>query len=246
MTMSDDEDDKIWKHRIMKAMMAVCIGMMILCALVIAHIFFPKEAHGQTLSSPLPPGCTAPTISGTTVSCAGGPTPPVCAPTPPMCPATVPAGCAPCTPPPPVSCGDLHVTDMTIAFNGAPIKYGLGKGDKEVLVLAYTAIAADSGKKTHINAAEYGSSPHYYTWWVSKTKCLMDSTTMKGSNQSPSVYVSVNGTESVNMVPGEVWYFMLRNWKDRDHANSCNEGSTCGTIVTPYLWQNALRARSRK
>jgi hypothetical protein len=235
--MSDDED-KRWQHRIMKAMMAVCIGMMILCGLVIAHIFFPKEAHGQTLSVPLPPGCTAPTIAGTVVSCGGTP-PPVCQVPPPVCPGTVPAGCAPCTPPPAVSCGDLRVVEAG-AFTFSPQTtwdMALGNGEKEVWIASYTATAADVGKKSHTSMAEHTSDIHYKTVWASKIKCKMTDATLQAVNSAPNVYVSVGGVEPVNMAPGETWYFMYRAI-NKTGKNSCIN-APCGNRFTAYNWSTA-------
>ena len=36
--MSDQDDDTIWKHRIMKMMMAVTFGMMFMCAALVVHL----------------------------------------------------------------------------------------------------------------------------------------------------------------------------------------------------------------
>jgi hypothetical protein len=111
----------------------------------------------------------------------------------------------------------------------------LGRGDKEVFIVRTTITAADAGKKSHINIVEHGTAAHYKTVWASKTKCLMDGSTMEGSNSSPSVYVSVNGTEAVNMAVGETWFFMFRNLSSSG-KNTCSEDGGCGERVTAYLW----------
>jgi hypothetical protein len=226
----------------------------------------------QTLTSPLPANCT-PTISGFVVSCGGTtppvcpatppvcptqplpgcaactPAPPVCAPTPPVCPATVPAGCAPCTPPPEppaVSCGDLKVIDGG-AFSFASQQVWdirLGRGDKEVYILKTTITAADAGKQSHINIVEHGSAAHYKTVWASKTRCLMDGSSMEGSNSSPSVYVSVNGTAAVNMAVGETWFFMWRNLSSSG-KNTCGDDGGCGERISAYQWQNGATVFQR-
>jgi hypothetical protein len=203
-------------------------------------------AAAQTLTSPLPPGCTAPIISGTTVTCAAAP--PVCAPTPPACPATVPPGCAPCTPPPdppPVSCGTLQQLDLgQFYFDGSTKAIQLGKGDKEVAIMWYVATAADIGKVTHLNVAEHGSGAHYKTIWASRVKCEMTSGTMVSSNSSPSAFVSVDGTQPVNMQVGEKWFFMIRNLSNTG-KNTCSE-SKCGEIISKYLWAPAAGPQSYK
>ena len=208
--------------------------------------YLSTEALAQTLTVPLPAGCTAPTLSGTTVSCGGTP-PPVCAPTPPVCPTQPPAGCAPCTPPPEppsVSCGELKVTDGG-EFNftsGMTRDIQLGKGDRAVYILRTTVSAADAGRRSHINIVEHGSGIHYKTVWASKTRCEMTNETRQGSNSSPSVYVSVNGTEPVNMAPGETWFFMFRNLS-YSGKNTCST-TTCGERITAYTWQAAVTQTS--
>lgn len=202
---------------------------------------YSATSYTQTLTSPLPAGCT-PTISGTTVSCGGGTTPPpVCAPTPPQCPATVPAGCAPCIQPPPaVSCGELKVLDGgEFSFASQMTRdIKLGRGDREVYILRTTPGAADAGRRSHINIVEHGSGAHYKTIWASKVKCEMTDATKQSSNSSPSAYVSVNGTEPVNMAPGETWYFMFRNLS-YSGKNTCSTTGGCGERITAYLWQAA-------
>jgi hypothetical protein len=37
--MADDEDDKLWKHRVLKLMMAGTFFMMAMCAAFVYHIF---------------------------------------------------------------------------------------------------------------------------------------------------------------------------------------------------------------
>jgi len=283
-------------------------------------------AQAQTLSVPLPPGCTAPTISGTTVSCDGAPPPstPVLSFTPAaltfndqqvgqasgtqavtfrnsgggtitlgahnktgpnaadfvrtgncsngfvlqgattcvsywsfqpaaagsrLATATVASsagdvsyamtGTAVTPTPPAVSCGDLQVIDAG-AFTFTPQTtwdMALGKGDKSVWIASYTATQADVGKRSSTSIAEHVSNLHYKTVWASKTKCEMTEETKQGVSSAPNVYVSVNGTEPVNMKPGETWYFMYRAL-DRNGKNTCME-SQCGNRFTAYSWQNA-------
>jgi len=40
--MNEEDDGKKWEHRMVKAMAMVCGVMILLCALVIWHIFVPK------------------------------------------------------------------------------------------------------------------------------------------------------------------------------------------------------------
>jgi len=202
-------------------------------------------ATAQNLSVPLPPGCT-PALNNLTVTCGGTTPPPVCAPTPPVCPGEVPAGCAPCTPPPEppaVSCGDLRIRDGgEFTFDPQTTRsFALGSGLKEIYITRYTAKPSDSGKRSMVNFVEHGSGIHAKTLWVSKTKCLMDPSTIQGSNSSPSASVSVNGTQRVNMAPGETWYFMLRNVRNKngEWANTCSDSGGCGELMTAYMWQAA-------
>jgi hypothetical protein len=207
-------------------------------------------AFAQTLTVPLPPGCTAPTLSGTTVSCSTTPVPPTCPATPPVCPTQPPAGCAPCTPPPveppAVSCGDLKVVDGgEFSFSSQMTRaIQLGKGDKEVYILRTTPAAVDAGRRSSINIVEHGSGIHAKTLWASRTKCEMTNETRQGANSSPSAWVSVNGTEKVNMAPGETWYFMFRNLT-YSGKNSCSS-TRCGELITAYLWQAARDVNETK
>jgi hypothetical protein len=141
------------------------------------------------------------------------------------------------TPPPTASCGDLRVADGgSFSFSAAQTwDIRLGRGDEEVFILKTTITAADAGKKSHINIVEHGSGAHYKTVWASKTRCLMDGDTMEGSNSSPSVYVSVNGTAAVNMAVGETWYFMWRNISSSG-KNTCSENNGCGERISAYYW----------
>lgn len=303
-------------------------------ALGVALGYYGTAAFAQTLSVPLPPGCTAPTISGTTVSCDGTtppPTGPVLSATPstltfpstnvgtaapqqtvtfrnsgsgtitlgaaskgganaadftrtgscsngttlsgdktcvsnwaftpgaagarsatgthdssvgPVVTTLAGTGASTTPPEPPaVSCGDLRVSDGG-AFSFSQQQtwdIRLGRGDEEVFILKTTITAADAGKKSHINIVEHGSGAHYKTVWASKTKCLMDGSTMEGSNSSPSVYVSVNGTAAVNMAVGEKWYFMWRNLSSSG-KNTCSDDGGCGERITAYLWQPGAAA----
>lgn len=135
------------------------------------------------------------------------------------------------------SCGTFTVQDFgDIQFDGTVQDLDLGKGDKDVAVFAYTAQASDVGKITHLGVVEQGSGAHYYTVWASKTRCEMTGSTQKASNNSPNVFMSVNGTQSVNMAVGEKWYFMVRNWRATNSTNSCSQ-TACGTRVSKYLWQ---------
>jgi hypothetical protein len=220
--------------------------MMMWVALGVA-LGYGVTSYAQTLTTPLPTGCMAklnPNGVDWFISCtATPPIPPVCAPVPPVCPTQPPAGCAPCTPPgptepPPVSCGDLKQIDGgALTFDPQMTKdIRLGRGDKEVFIMHYTVQASDAGKKSSVNIVEHGSGAHYKTVWASRTKCLMDGSTMEGSNSSPSVFVSVNGTAAVNMAVGEKWYFMWRNLSSSG-KNTCSDDGGCGERISAYLWQ---------
>jgi hypothetical protein len=148
--------------------------------------------------------------------------------------------------PPSVSCGDLQVVEGgSFSFSSQQVwDIRLGRGDEQVYILKTTIAAADAGKKSHINIVEHGSGAHYKTIWASKTKCLMDGTTMESSNSSPSVYVSVNGTDNVNMAVGETWYFMFRNLSSSG-KNTCSDNGGCGERITAYGWVNGATAFQR-
>lgn len=210
--------------------------------------FGGTHAFAENLVVPLPAGCTAPIISGLTVVCGG--TPPVCAPTPPQCPATVPVGCAPCTPPPEppeASCGTLHKLELgQFYFDGSTQTIKLGKGDAEVAIMYYIATSADAGKISHLNVAEHGSGAHQKTIWASKVKCEMTSATRQSADVSPNAWVSVNGTQPVNMLPGEKWYFMIRNLSSSGKNTCSGDDAPCGEIISKYLWAPAASVLSYK
>jgi len=123
---------------------------------------FVGTVGAQTLTVPLPAGCTAPTISGTVISCPGGTTPPpVCAPTPPTCPATVPDGCAPCTQPPvepPVGTLPAQIDGVRVINNGKITsdvnRYELGYLNKMV-----DARLVEKGKS--VSVFGYGGSGNF-------------------------------------------------------------------------------------
>jgi len=134
------------------------------------------------------------------------------------------------------SCAGLTTQDFNgFDFDGSNLHIDLGKGDKEVAIFSYTAQAADIGKVADLNVVEHGSGIHYYTVWASKTRCDMTSTSRLTSTTSPTIFVSVNGAQQVNMQPGETWYFMIRNWSATGR-NSCSD-TTCGTLVSKHLWR---------
>lgn len=213
---------------------------------------YAATSSGQTLTVPLPAGCT-PALSGNTVVCGGGTTPPpVCAPTPPVCPTQPPAGCAPCTPPPEppaVSCGELKVLDGgEFTFNPQDTRdIALGRGDREVYIMRFTPAVTDSGKRSQISAAEHGSGAHTKTVWMSRTKCEMIPETQRSSTAYPTVQVSVNGTAPVNMAPGETWYYMIRNIRKSggEWRNTCGE-KACGERITAYMWASTKKPAKKK
>ena len=218
---------------------------------VILLFLLAAPAYAQTLTVPLPAGCTSPTIApGATVVTCGGTPPPVCPVPPPVCPTQPPAGCAPCTPPPEppeVSCGTLKKLELgQFFFDGSTQTIKLGKGDAEVAILWYVATAADTGKNSHLNIAEHGSGAHQKTIWASKVKCEMTSATRQSADVSPNAWVSVGGTQPVNMVPGEKWYFMVRNWSSSGKNTCSGDDAPCGEIISKYLWAPAASVMSYK
>jgi len=145
---------------------------------------------------------------------------------------------------PPSGCGDLKVTEADFTFDPQTTRdISLGKGTEAVYILRYTVQPSDAGKASHINIVEHGTGAHYKTVWASKTKCEMTDATMQGSNSSPSVYVSVNGQNPVNMAVGETWYFMFRNLS-YSGKNTCGAQS-CGERITAYLWHSGPTVMQR-
>ena len=137
--------------------------------------------------------------------------------------------------------GDASCTGFTVQnlgafdFDGSTLFIDLGKGNKDVAIISYTAKDTDIGKIADLNVVEHGSGIHYYTVWASKNRCEMTSSTRVSSTTSPTVFVSVAGAQQVNMQPGETWYFMVRNLSATG-KNTCSD-NTCGTLVSKHLWR---------
>jgi hypothetical protein len=134
------------------------------------------------------------------------------------------------------SCVGFSVQDLgPLSFNNVPVVFDLGPGDKTMAITSYTATAADAGLRYGISLAEYvGANSHYMTIYASKTRCDL-TTTLRVSNSGPWLYpagtgVTPAGSPGFTMAPGETWYFMIRNWKERTATSSCD---LCSIILSP-------------